>query len=136
MNTLIEFITSERERYTNKDNNRFAFSLYAVARYWWFLNKIYQRYLDLSLLWHDNRRKFHTYHSTAKKQSANDDMTILPNGGKVNLKVMSLVQENDDIEMGIQLEIESFYLFAKTLLDKLSNAIWVYFGRVHKKGCT
>lgn len=122
MKKLTEFIEEERKRYVDEDNNRFAFSLYKVTDYWWFLLTIYERYENLSNQWHENRKQIMAY-----TESQNND-----NGAKV----FALFNESNEIEMGIRLKIESFYLFAKTLLDKLANSVWAYFGKVHKKGCT
>lgn len=136
MQQLLLFIEEERKRYINDENNKFAFSLYKATRYWSFLSIISQRYMQLSLQWHQNREDFLNYNKTATKESIEQEKIALPSGGWVNWRVKKLFDEGELIETSIQLDIESFYLFGKTMLDKIANAIWSFFGNVHERGYT
>jgi hypothetical protein len=48
MSQLSEFIGSERERFANEDNNKFAMSFSQISRYYAFLDVILKRYEDAS----------------------------------------------------------------------------------------
>lgn len=132
-NPLIEFIVGERNRYVNNDNNRFAESFWRVTHYMGYLEIIVQRYSNLSIAWHQNRKKFENYHKHSTKESLEKDMILLPGGGRINPIVISLFEEGEQVEGQIQLEIESFYLFATILLDNLARAIIRYFGATKMK---
>lgn len=51
-------------------------------------------------------------------------------GGKVSPNGMRLLEEQRVLSTGVHLEIESFYIFAKILLDKLALFLQDYFGNV------
>lgn len=119
-NKLSEFIWGEREKYNGKDNNRFAFSLGQAVQYYEYLLLIANRYEKVSREFVSNIKRFQ---AQCEGKS-----------GKLSPTQMTLLQEQRDLSMAIHLEIESFYIFAKVLMDKLAHFIQDYFGNV--RGCS
>jgi hypothetical protein len=111
---LHAFIDSERDRFSTRDNNRFAFGFSTVARYYQFLRIIIDRYHSASEQWIENFRALQ-----ATYRPGTHPMT------EQQLALRTTSKERTDL---LHLEIESFYLFAKILLDKLANCVLLYFG--------
>src|SRR5713226_7399573 len=116
---LSTFISSERERFETEDNNKFAFSFSQISRYGKFTNVIFGRYRKVSEQFIANAK--------AKHQS------FLPGTHKVSDTQSLLLEESAKLSILVHLEIESFYLFAKILLDKIAHSIEFYFGPVRKR---
>lgn len=117
MNYFTEFIDKERNKYSNKHNNLFATCFSQIERYHQFLEIILKRY----------------------SKASNDYINIWGNFYQISRKAKPLKGDakklyEDGINLGtiLHLEIESFYLFAKILLDKVSLAIEFYFGCARK----
>ncbi len=113
------FINSERERFGTEDNNKFAFSLSQISRYQKFTTVIFGRYKKVSEEFIANSRAKHK--------------SFLEGTHKVNDAQMFLLDESARLSILVHLEIESFYLFAKILLDKVAHSIEFYFGPVRKR---
>lgn len=114
------FIASERNRFDTRDNNLFAFAFSKVTRYYEFLLVISERHKEISKLFLDNLKEFQ------------DSLDKSPGSHAMTQKQMEIQAEGSLITTKLHLEIESFYLFAKILLDQLSRAIEFYFGQANK----
>jgi len=117
MSTLSEFIWTERGQYGGKDNNRFAFSLEQVSRYYEFLYIICDRYETASQDFLSNSR--------AKMEEARQR-----SGQPFTSEQQELYRRGVQVTTILHLEVESFYLFAKVLLDKVAHFIADYFGKL------
>ena len=115
MNSLLDFIVRERERYTDRDNNRFAFSLGQAARYYGFLQIVYSRYVDANVRFIDNSKHMR---AALVKQS---DGTSGP-------ERHALYVEGRDVAELLHLDYESFYLFGTIFVDRIACFIEGYFG--------
>lgn len=115
MEKLINFIQTERERLAVEDGNIFAFSFGKVTRHWMFLEIIRQRYQDASAAF--------IAHSEAFR-------AMIKPGGPHTMTVeqMKLQGQGGYLSNLVHLEIESYYLFAKIMLDEIFHAIENYFG--------
>lgn len=116
---LSAFIDLERGRFRSEDNNKFAFSLSQINRYSKFTTVIFGRYKKVSEEFIANTR--------ATQRS------FLPGEHKVSDDQLLLLEESARLGILLHLEIESFYLFAKILLDKVARSIEFYFGPVRKR---
>ncbi len=122
MTRLDEFIMSERERFAVKDNNKFAISFSHVSRYYEFAKIILQRYEEAGGHFFANNKSLH---ATLDEATAR--------GGPMTNVEMAILEENRRLCAVLHLEIESFYLFAKILLDRVAHCLEFYFGSVRKK---
>lgn len=116
---LHNFISTERSRFSNRHDNMFAFSFSQVARYYEFIRLIFKRYEEANKEFIANSRKLQE--------------TFSPGNHPLNQYQQKLLNEGRKLTLILHLEIESFYLFAKILLDKISRTIEFYFGRVEGK---
>lgn len=116
---ISKFIGLERDRYAGIDDNRFAFSLAQPARYLGFIETIMGRYAESSYEFMTSIRSLQSSVSKGSRELTANDIKQL----EANAKLAQLVH----------LEIESFYLFAKILLNKLALFVQDYFGKV--QGC-
>jgi len=114
---LSKFISSERNRFDTRHDNMFAFSFSQVARYYEFLLIIAKRYEQSGKLFTKNFKEFQ---ATINKR---------PGSHRMTQRQMQIQEEGRGITLKLHLEIESFYLFAKILLDKFSRALEFYFGQ-------
>lgn len=114
MSILSDFIETEREQYSNGDNNVFASSLGQALRYYGFLMIIAERYKKTC------RKMTSTFNKIMNSSVNYHPMTTEEN---------RLYEESNRLNTQIQLEIESFYLFAKIFLDKIALFIEKYFGQ-------
>jgi hypothetical protein len=119
MTKLSEFIGLERERFADEDNNKFAMSFSQISRYSAFLDVILKRYEDASRQLFENTRAFQE--------------TFSPGQNPVSSSQMALHEEGVRLTILLHLEIESFYLFAKILLDKIARSLEFYFGQEREK---
>jgi len=112
---LNEFVDAERERFTTVDNNRFAFSFSQIARYAEFIEIIARRQTEAGLKFVAN---------AVALQAA------VPSGDpSLTAEQKRLLEEGHKLTDAPHLEIESCYLFAKILLDKIARSIEFYFGQ-------
>jgi hypothetical protein len=109
----------ERERFADEDNNKFAMSFSQISRYSAFLDVILKRYEDASRQLFQNTKALQE--------------TLLPGQNPVSSSQMALHEEGVRLTILVHLEIESFYLFAKILLDKVARSLEFYFGQEREK---
>ena len=115
---LSSFISIERNRFETQHNNMFGFAFSQIARYYEFLLLISERYEQASRLFIANFKEF---------QAALDKR---PGSHTMTQKQLKIQEKGREITTELHFEIESFYLFAKILLDKISRAVEFYFGQV------
>lgn len=117
---LRDFISTERNRFEDNHNNMFVRSFSEITRYYDFLKIILERYKTASKSLIDNTKDLHA-------SIAHD------NSNKLSEKQYTLLSRNYGLSLNVHLEIESFYLFAKVLLDKIALSIQFYFGEPERK---
>lgn len=116
MNILSDFVQYEREHYVDNDNNLFAFSLSQALRYYEFILIIANRHKEVS-------QKM-VLNSTQLMESISAQST-----GDMTDEQIRLYTEGLQLTTLVHLEIESFYLFTKTFLDKVALFLQNYFGQ-------
>lgn len=118
------FIENERGRYDGEFNNRFAFSLGQAARYYDFLQLILVRYHAAVAAHLEIATNFNKAIAAAVARGSHpmtdDEMEVLHASSQAGAVV--------------ELEIETYYLFAKIFHDRIAHFLQYYFGQV--KGCT
>ncbi len=119
LETLSTFINEERGRYETEHNNIFAFSVGQIVRYYQFTLITFDKYQKAN-------KNFMEIIETQKQ-------SFKEGSGVISKEQMELLNKSAEITLYLHLEIESFYQFAKILLDKIANAIELYFGQVRKK---
>ena len=105
---LSAFIGSERGRFSVRHNNIFSIGFSHITRYHEFLLIIFERYREASQEFVENTRKLQSL--------------IKPGLQKATQEHLTLHAESQSLTIKLHLEIESFYLFAKILLDKIARA--------------
>ena len=118
---LRSFIAGERDRFVTRDNNLFNTAFSDLVRYRLFLARIEERHggisseyvANVNAMWARLRAASGQHH-----QMTPQDMADL--------------EAREQLQLGLHLEIESFYLFAKILLDEAARAIEFYFGTAPK----
>ena len=115
MTKLSEFISTERERFDDEDNNRFAIGFSQISRYQLFLSLILERYEEVSQRFIENQKA--------------TQALLLPGTHKMTAEHMALHEAGVRLMAMLHLEIETFYLFATIYLDKISRALEFYFGQ-------
>ena len=108
------FIGLQCRRFAFEPDNMFAFAFSKVSHYWRFLEIIYERYQLASHAYMEN--------TTALRG------TIKPGTHMLTEEQDRLSDEAVPLQAKLHLEIESYYLFAKILLDVTAHAIEYYFG--------
>ena len=106
-------------RFAEEHNNMFAFALGAINRYYFFLRTTYERHRTASNAYVDNTTAFRA--------------TVLPGVHQLDAEQLRLSEEARILSLTVQMELETFYIFPKVLLDKLAQAIGFYFGPA--RGC-
>lgn len=111
---LVLFVNTDRGRFETRDSNVFASAFSKIKRYYEFLRIILKRHDEASKALLSNTNQLQSIskkgtHSLTEEQS-------------------QLYQEAARIVTDVHLEIESFYLFAKILLDNVARAVEYYFG--------
>jgi hypothetical protein len=114
MTFFSEFIETHRERFTMEGNNTFAMSFSQVSRYYEFIKIILARWEEASQLLATNTKGLQASFLPGGQPLTNDQMALHEDGSRLNIRV--------------HLEIESFYLFAKILLDRVAHSLECYFG--------
>lgn len=114
MNILFDFIMTERFQYA--DINVFAENLGPALRYYEFLLFIIDRYEEAN----KGLAAVHEEERTLMPAKAGISR-VTPEQGLLMVKSSELTTQ-------LHLEIESFYLFAKILLDNVTRFLYVYFG--------
>jgi hypothetical protein len=106
----------ERERFETKHNNMLGGAFGEIGRYRRFLEVIVARHADVAprvMALHDEHRA-----------------TLKPGTHRMDERQIRLSDERELLTMQWQLDVESAYLFAKILLDKVARGIEFYFGPV------
>jgi len=118
MSILSDFIGTERKQYTTIDGNLFASSLGEALRYYNFLLIVADRYRNISkkMVSISNKRWRLTPVQTGGPFPMTDEQIFL-------------MEKWNQLNTLIHLEIESFYMFAKIFLDKITLFIQNYFGQ-------
>jgi hypothetical protein len=117
MNPFSDFIQIERDEYETQDGNLFAFSLGQASRYYDFISIIFERYEHVS---ESAVAVFSEIQRSLKSQAQSD--------GLLSAEQTYLFAQNAQKTIPAHLEIESFHLFAKILLDKIAFFLKDYFG--------
>jgi hypothetical protein len=112
---LFELISSERDRFEDQHNNMVAFAFSEIGRY--------RRYLDLVSERHKVAAK-----DLVDNTNAMREMTK-PGTHPVTPAMWTRHEDAGRIIDRLHMDIETFYLFAKILLDKVARAIEFYFGK-------
>lgn len=114
MNILFSFVMTERFQYA--DINVFANNMEPALRYYDFLSIVLGRYEEV------NKGIVEIQEEERKLMSANAGISrVTPEQGR-------LMVESSRLTTLVHLEIESFYMFAKVLLDNIARFLYVYFG--------
>jgi len=116
---FVTFVVSERNRYDAHDNNRVGFSLGQIGRYLRFVEIAKSRYLSVS---REVAERF-------KKKM--EDACMNPGTRELNPEEIADLEKDGQLHQLLHFEIESFFLFAKILLDKVAHFIEDYFGKAH-----
>ena len=111
---LFTFVAGERNHFSADDNNKFAMAFGQIIRYRSFLIIINERYESCNA-------RFSELMEMQKTLFA-------PPGGSVNIEQAAWLDENAELNKRIQLEIETYYLFAKILLDRIAHFLEYFFG--------
>jgi hypothetical protein len=106
---LYTFVDAERRRFDDMQNNVFAMSMAHIGRYAEFLAIIVDR-----------------YESANRAYMVNTEALMAVKDDSENLT--ALLAQSRQLTDELHLEIESFYLFAKILLDHAAHAVFYYFG--------
>jgi len=113
MKKLFDFIGSHRDRFEIEDSNIFAFSWAKITRRLAFLDIIEKNYRQASEAYIAN---------TEACQNL-----IMPGVRSVGPELAALKQEGTGLSAELHLQIESYYLFTKIILDDVARAIEFYF---------
>ena len=97
------------------DSTRLGVAFGQISRYLLFVNLIVERYRMLSQRYIENSNALRL----AFEQGANDD--------SFTSEQTATFDEAEDLYFEVHLEIETFYLFAKILLDKVAHFLQFYF---------
>jgi hypothetical protein len=116
---LVAFVREERHRLDVEHNNMLGGAFGEVVRYRRFLDVIVDRHDEVAA----RLLALHEEHRAAMK----------PGIRQLDEHEMQQLDERERLTMRWQLEVESVYLFAKILLDKVARGIEFYFGPV--RGC-
>jgi hypothetical protein len=115
LDDLSKFIDTERDRFEERHNNMFTFAVSEIGRY--------RRYLDVISARHEKASSEFVANSRAVFETTTDDAKSTHSG------LFALFERGRVLSDGMHMEIESFYLFAKILLDKVARAVEFYFGQ-------
>jgi hypothetical protein len=115
---LSAFIQRERNYFETHDNNRFAMGFGDVLRYRQFLNVVVER---------------HTICNNEFVRVMKEHETrFAPGSTRMTPGQSEWVNEWSRLSTLVQLEIETYFLLAKVLLDKVARFIEFYFGPARK----
>jgi len=112
---LVVFIQTERGKFENKHNNMFAQSFGQITKFYRYLLIIMERYESASSAFIENSKA--------------TQLTIQPGKHPLTNEQIRLHEEGWKLQVALELEIDSFYLIAKILLDRMAHAIEFYFGQ-------
>jgi hypothetical protein len=110
------FIQEERKNYPEEKNNLFAFAFGQIGRYEHFLTRILERYKRVSAEFHEvsriliGPRKYSRWEEDERRYYAH--------------------QRQFELALQPQIDVESFYIFAKMFLDHIARSLHHFFGPV------
>jgi hypothetical protein len=111
---LSEFVSAHRARFTIEHDNMFGFSWAKVSRHCGFMEIIERRYEAASAAYIAN--------SEAVRKA-------MPTGvAPVSPELEAIMNETWPLQLDLDLQQESAYIFAKIILDDVARAIQLYFG--------
>jgi hypothetical protein len=116
--TISEFVEAERSRFSDPRENRFVLAFGEVIRYQRFLSLILDRYREASREVSDNLQALQAEaaaHAPGERQATSREL--------------GLWEKNRVAGERLHLEIESFFLFGKMMLDRSASAVECYFGQ-------
>lgn len=113
---ISDFITSNRNKFADKHNNMFTFSFGEIQRYYEFLEIISGRWEGIEAEYVAGVRHMM---ETSKKNPGTHVMTT---------NEWALHEESRKKSTLLHLEMESYYLFSKIMLDKVARSIEFFFG--------
>ncbi len=114
INKLYTFVSEERNRFSNMDNNLFATSFSKIARYCNFLSIIIENYKTANIEFIQNvEAKFE----------------LAKQGQESTLNPKQQLFNDELLFMKLHLHLESFYTFSKILLDNVARTLEFYFGK-------
>jgi hypothetical protein len=116
---MIQFIGNERDRLTVEHSNVFAMQFSKVTRYYDFLEIILSRYDGAGKRFVENSKALQATFKEGQHPTTGDQLELHARGKQLTTD--------------LHLEIESFYVFGKMLLDRVANTIEYYFGQVRKR---
>lgn len=114
-NPFINFIRKECPHYVGRDNNRLTSAAGQASRYYDYLSLILKRYAIADKALRNERQRI---------EALSD--------AKLNGFPKSELDRSAQLQCKLLLEIESFYVFAKTLLDKAAQLVHLYFGTARR----
>ena len=117
---LQDFITEQRQRFNDENNNLFAFSLGQVERYYRLLGLVLDRYIEAGAHWLTTLRRWNATAAALRQHESLD------------ADLVALWETLDKAVLSAQLEVETFYLLAKIMLDRIAHFIEFYFGAAQK----
>jgi len=112
---LEDFIRTERDRFEVKSNNLFAQSFSRIAKIYRYLMVIEDRYTLASEAFMENTRLM--------------NITVKEGNHPLTPEQESLHEQSWKLNVALELEIDSFYIFSKMLLDRIAHGIELYFGQ-------
>jgi hypothetical protein len=123
---LYSLSQEESGKYETRDDNLFTVSLAQLVRYRQFLAIIIGRYESTIHAWRSSLDEIQTeFELKSRSQPGSSSMTDAE---------LAAWMKNSELTTRLHLEIESFYVFAKILLDKTALFIQNYFGQ--EQGCS
>ena len=118
LDTFSEFVRTQRDRFETEDNNRFAMAFSKLTRHYQFLLIILGRYKEASQNFVQNTKDLQASFKPGEHPATEEQVRLQDQGRNLTTH--------------LHLEIESFYLFAKILLDRIAHAIEFYFRAARK----
>jgi len=116
---LEEFVVAEREHLETSDSNIFGAAMRQVTRYREFLDVIRERHRKASSSFIALQK---TQLAEAKERS--------PERKVMTKEEIQRMIESRELGVLVHLDVESFHVFAKNLLDRVANFLGFYFGQV------
>lgn len=113
---LSDFITRNRDKFADKHNNMFAFSFGEIRRYYEFLEVISSRWARIEAEYVSGVR----YMMEIGKNS--------PGTHLMTADEWALHEKSRKQSTTLHLEMESYYLFSKIMLDKVARSLEFFFG--------
>ena len=114
------FRDKERWQYSDMDQNMFAVAIGQINRYYEFLLIVKARY--------DSETKYFIQMNPFPREGVQEGIR------QVTTDEFDKMIQSSALQANIQLDIESFYVFAKVTLDKIAQFCETYFG--NQRGCT